>query len=219
MNLDKKEIMKKQRERMIREHLLARDITDTRVINAMSEIERELFIADKYFVDAYGDHPLPIGHGQTISQPYIVALMSQLCNFEGSEKVLEIGSGSGYQSAILSRLAREIFSIERIEPLARRAESILQDMGCGNVKVIHGDGFEGFPEAAPFDVIILTAAPEKIPQKLMDQLADRGRLVAPVGDTVQKLVRVTKKGEHLETEVVTYVRFVPMVKGQGPINH
>lgn len=215
MDIDRKEIMKQQRERMIREHLTSRDITDQRVIEAMRETERELFIQDKYFIDAYGDHPLPIGHGQTISQPYIVALMSQLCDFTGNEKVLEIGCGSGYQAAILSKLAKEVYSIERIEALAEKAEQLLNDTGCRNVKVIHGDGFEGYPEAAPYDVILLTAAPDKIPQKLIDELANGGRLVAPVGDSVQKLIKTTKRGENIYTDVITYVRFVPMVKGSN----
>jgi len=215
MTIDKKEIMKQQRERMIREHLTSRDITDQRVIDAMRSTERELFIQEKYFIDAYGDHPLPIGHGQTISQPYIVALMSQLCEFTGEEKVLEIGCGSGYQAAILSKLAKEVYSIERIEALASRAVQLLSDTGCLNVRVIHGDGFEGYPEAAPFDVILLTAAPDRIPQKLIDEIADGGRLIAPVGESVQKLVKIVKKGENIHTEVITYVRFVPMVKGSN----
>lgn len=213
MTTEKKELMKQQRERMIKEHLTSRDITDQRVIDALRETERELFIPEKYFIDAYGDHPLPIGHGQTISQPYIVALMSQLCEFTGNEKVLEIGCGSGYQSAILSKLAKEIYSIERIDALARRAEQLLADTGCLNVKVIHGDGFEGYPDAAPFDVILLTAAPERIPQKLIDELDQDGRLIAPVGDSVQKLVKITKKGDNIYSDVITYVRFVPMVRG------
>lgn len=200
---------------MIREHISSRDITDQRVIDAMRETERELFIQEKYFIDAYGDHPLPIGHGQTISQPYIVALMSQLCEFTGDEKVLEIGCGSGYQAAILSRLAREIYSIERIDALAQKAGQILSDTGCLNVKVIHGDGFEGLPDEAPFDVILLTAAPDRIPQILIDQLADNGRLIAPVGESVQKLIKIVRKGENILSEVITYVRFVPMIKGSN----
>jgi protein-L-isoaspartate(D-aspartate) O-methyltransferase len=215
MAIDKKEIMKQQRVSMIRDHLTSRDLTDQRVIEALRSTERELFIQEKYFIDAYGDHPLPIGHGQTISQPYIVALMSQLCEFTGNEKVLEIGCGSGYQAAILSNLAGEVYSIERIEALAKKAEKLLADTGCKNVKVIHGDGFEGYPEAAPFDVILLTAAPDRIPQKLIDELADEGRLIAPVGDSVQKLVKIVKSGGNIHTDVVTYVRFVPMVKGSN----
>lgn len=213
MDIDRNKIMREQRERMIREHLISRDITDQRVIEAMRETERELFIQDKYFIDAYGDHPLPIGHGQTISQPYIVALMSQLCELTGEEKVLEIGCGSGYQAAILSKLAKEVYSIERIEALAKKAEQLLKDTGCLNVKVIHGDGFEGYPEAAPFDAILLTAAPDRIPQKLVDELADGGILVAPVGESVQKLVKITRRGDNIYTDIITYVRFVPMVKG------
>jgi protein-L-isoaspartate(D-aspartate) O-methyltransferase len=215
MTNDRKEIMKQMRERMIKEHLTSRDITDPRVIEAMRQTEREFFIQEKYFIDAYGDHPLPIGHGQTISQPYIVALMSQLCEFTGEEKVLEIGCGSGYQAAILSRLAKEVYTIERIEILAENAEKLLADTGCSNVKVIHGDGFEGYPEAAPFDVILLSAAPDRIPQKLIDELAENGRLIAPVGESVQKLVKLVRKGDKILTDEITYVRFVPMVKGSN----
>ncbi len=198
---------------MIDEHLKARGITDQRVLDAMSSIKREHFISDKYIVEAYGDHPVPIGSSQTISQPYIVALMSELCECRGTEKVLEIGCGSGYQAAILSRLAAEVFSIERIGSLAESAGKRLDKEGCTNVTVIHGDGFEGLPDRAPFDVIIVTAAPVTIPGRLIDQLADNGRLIAPVGDSVQKLLRITKSGGSLITEDFAFVRFVPMVRG------
>ncbi len=198
---------------MIKEHLMARGITDSGVLEAMSSIKRENFIPDKYLVESYGDHPVPIGHNQTISQPYIVALMTQLAELTGSEKVLEIGCGSGYQAAILSRLSKTVFSIERIKALAESSTKRLTAEGCNNVTVIHGDGFEGLPDEAPFDVIIVTAAPEKIPQKLVEQLADNGRLIAPVGESIQRLVKITRTGNSLETEEVAYVRFVPMVKG------
>jgi len=141
--------------------------------------------------------------------------MSQLCEFTGGEKVLEIGCGSGYQAAILSKLAKEIYSIERIEVLAKKAGQLLIDTGCLNVKVIHGDGYAGYPEAAPFDVILLTAAPDRIPQELIDQMADNGRLIAPVGESVQKLVKLVKRGDKIYTDEITYVRFVPMVKGSN----
>jgi len=213
MKLDKDSIMKDQREWMIKEHLIARGISDQRVLEVMKNLQREKFVPSKYMVDSYGDHPIPIGHNQTISQPYIVALMSELCEFKGAEKVLEIGCGSGYQSAILSALAGKIFSIERIKPLAENAEKILKELECTNVKVIHSDGFNGLPEEAPFDVILLTAAPEVIPQNLINQLAENGRLIAPEGKTVQQLVRLRKKSGKIESETITYVSFVPMVKG------
>lgn len=206
-------IMHEQREKMITNHLIARGISDQRVIEAMRKTKRELFIPEQYMVDAYGDHPLPIGDGQTISQPYIVALMSQLCQLKGDEKVLEIGSGSGYQTAILSLLASEIYSIERIKNLKETAEKNLIKFGCKNVKLIHGDGYKGLPEQAPFDVIILTAAPDTLPEILIDQLASKGRLVAPVGSSVQKLIRISKDGEKLHSEEIIHVRFVPMIKG------
>lgn len=213
MKLDKDEILARQRQIMINDHLKARGITDPRVLDAMNSIKREDFIPEKYFIDSYGDHPVPIGHNQTISQPYIVALMSQLGEFTGKEKVLEVGCGSGYQAAILSRLAAEVYSIERIKPLADSSRKRLEAEGCGNVTVIHGDGYEGLPEKAPFDVIIITAAPEKIPQALIAQLSENGRLIAPVGDIVQTLVKITKSGNNLITEEVAYVRFVPMLRG------
>lgn len=198
---------------MIDEHLKARGIDDPRVLDAMSSIKRENFIPEKFIVEAYGDHPLPIGSNQTISQPYIVALMSQMCGFTGTEKVLEIGCGSGYQAAVLSRLAAEVYSIERIKALAESSGRRLQNEGCTNVTVIHGDGFEGLPDRAPFDVIIVTAAPVVIPEKLVEQLAENGRLVVPVGDSIQKLLRLTRRGGRIITEDFDYVRFVPMVRG------
>ncbi|HPS58944.1 MAG TPA: protein-L-isoaspartate(D-aspartate) O-methyltransferase [Spirochaetota bacterium] len=211
--MDKDGILARQRQLMIDEHLKARGIDDPRVLDAMSSIKRENFIPGRFIVEAYGDHPVPIGSNQTISQPYIVALMSQICEFTGAEKVLEIGCGSGYQAAVLSRLAAEVYSIERIKTLAESSSRILEKEGCANVTVIHGDGFEGLPDKAPFDVIIVTAAPAVIPEKLVGQLAENGRLVIPVGDSVQKLLRLTRRGGQIITEDFAYVRFVPMVKG------
>ncbi|HNX22826.1 MAG TPA: protein-L-isoaspartate(D-aspartate) O-methyltransferase [Spirochaetota bacterium] len=213
MKIDKESIMKDQRAWMIKEHLIARGIADKKVLDIMSNLQREKFVPSKYMVDSYGDHPIPIGHNQTISQPYIVALMSELCEFKGDEKVLEIGCGSGYQAAILSKLADKVFSIERIKPLAENAARVLKELGCENVKVMHNDGFNGLIEESPFDVIILTAAPEVIPISLIDQLAEGGRLVAPVGNTVQQLIRLKKNNGSITTETITYVSFVPMVKG------
>lgn len=213
MNKDKAAIMNEQKEKMIRHHLIERGVTDPGVIDAMRRISREDFIPDQYMVDAYGDHPLPISDGQTISQPYIVALMTQLCLLKGQERVLEIGSGSGYQTAILSSLAAEVYSIERIKKLKDTAEKNIGKSGCPNVVLIHGDGYMGLPEKAPFDVIIITAAPEKIPEPLLEQLAPGGRLVAPVGEKIQKLIRITKKADGLHYEDIIHVRFVPMLPG------
>lgn len=213
MKIDKHIIMNEQREKMINNHLAARGINDARVIEAMRSIDRELFIPEQYMVDAYGDHPLPIGEGQTISQPYIVALMSQLSSLKGDEKVLEIGCGSGYQAAVLSKLADQVYSIERIKKLKESSETLLKKLGYVNVEVILGDGYLGLPEKAPFDVILLTAAPDEIPQALVDQLAPGGRLIAPVGGSTQKLIKITKTATGLKTEDIIYVRFVPMVPG------
>ena len=213
MKIDKDSIMKDQREWMIKEHLIARGISDKKVLEVMGRLQREKFIPSKYMVDSYGDHPIPIGHNQTISQPYIVALMSELCEFKGDEKVLEIGCGSGYQAAILSELAGKVFSMERVKSLADNAEKILKELGYENVKVIHRDGFNGIIEEAPFDVIVLTAAPEVIPKTLIDQLSEGGRLIAPVGHTVQQLLKLRKKSGNITSETITYVSFVPMLKG------
>lgn len=213
MKTDINRILKERRHKMIEQHLKGRDITDQRVIHAMNNVRREKFIPGRYIEDTYGDHPLPIGFEQTISQPYIVALMTQLCEIRGNEKVLEIGCGSGYQSAVLSEIAEKVFSIERIKELADRADNILKELGYKNVTVIHDDGYHGLVTEAPFDVIMLTAAPETIPQDLIDQLADGGRLVAPVGNDIQQLIRLRKEWGRIETETITYVRFVPMLKG------
>jgi len=213
MKNDKQSIMNDQREKMINNHLIARGISDKRVIEAMRRIDRELFIPDQYMIDAYGDHPLPIGEGQTISQPYIVALMSQLCSFKGDEKVLEIGCGSGYQAAVLSILAAQVYSIERIKNLYNSSKALLKNLGYSNVEVIPGDGYLGLPDKAPFDVIILTAAPGEPPPALLEQLAPGGRMIAPVGGSVQQLIKVTSTEKGLQTEEIIHVRFVPMVPG------
>ena len=202
----------KLREKMVTEQIESRGVRNVRVLKAMRDVQRHKFVADHHIRDAYYDHPLPIGHEQTISQPYIVALMSELCELDGSEKVLEIGTGSGYQAAILSLLAKEVYSIEIVEPLGKSAAKRLKLLGY-NVNVKIGDGYNGWPEKAPFDVIILTASPRRIPETLIKQLKDGGILVAPVGEINQELVKIVKKGEKLIRETVTYVRFVPMVHG------
>lgn len=206
--------MEKLRELMVRTQIEARGVTNTRVLNAMKSVERHKFVPGQEVSSAYEDHPLPIGHGQTISQPYIVALMTELCELDGTEKVLEIGTGSGYQAAILALLAKDVYTIEIVKPLGLSARQKLEELGYRNVKVRIGDGYAGWPEEAPFDVIILTASPPIIPQSLIDQLGDGGILVAPEGDYAQELVKITKSHGKITRRTVTYVRFVPMIRGQ-----
>lgn len=211
--------MEKLREMMVKHQIEARGVRNPKVLNAMRTVERHKFVPSHQVASAYEDHPLPIGHGQTISQPYIVALMTELCELDGTEKVLEIGTGSGYQAAILSLLAKEVYSIELIEPLATQAAKCLKELGYKNVIVKCGDGYLGWPEQAPFDVIMLTAAPPSIPQALVDQLKDDGGImVAPVGDFFQELVRIRKINGRVYRETVTHVRFVPMVPGKSTSN-
>ena len=198
------------RERMVSNQIEARGIVDQRVLTAMHKVERHLFVPEQFRRQAYIDGPLPIGEGQTISQPYIVAIMTELLDLQGQEKVLEIGTGSGYQAAVLGELCKEVYTIEIVEPLGRRASRLLDSLGYKNISVLIGDGYVGWPEKAPFDAIMLTAAPPKIPQPLLDQLAEGGRLVAPVGDDYQTLQLVMKIKGVLKYEDIIPVRFVPM---------
>jgi len=190
-------------------------ITDERVLAAMARVPRERFLPVEYRDYAGLNRPLPIGHGQTISQPFIVARMTELLALEGDEKVLEIGTGSGYQTAILAELAREVWTVEVVEPLARASREVLQGLGYEKIRFRLGDGWAGWPEEAPFNGIIVTAAPDEIPDALVEQLADGGRLVLPVGPAgeVQMLQRVWKHGEDVEIEDLENVVFVPMVRG------
>jgi protein-L-isoaspartate(D-aspartate) O-methyltransferase len=207
--------MERLRELMVKNQIQARGVSDQRVLEAMRKVERHKFVPGQHIASAYEDHPLPIGHGQTISQPYIVALMTELCELKGNEKVLEIGTGSGYQAAILSLLAAEVYSVEIVDSLAKSARQKLKEFGFRNVEIRTGDGYQGWPEKAPFDVIMLTASPPKIPQALIDQLADGGVLIAPEGDFSQELIRITKVNGRINKKTITYVRFVPMVHGAG----
>ncbi len=199
------------RQAMVDEQLASRDIHDPRVLEAMRRVPRHRFVPKNLIPEAYADHPLPIGHGQTISQPYIVALMAQLAAPRAESRALDVGTGSGYQAAILAELCREVYSIEILEPLAREAEERLRGLGYQNVTVRVGDGYRGWPEAAPFDIIIVAAAPDHVPQPLIEQLAPGGRLVIPVGDARQELLLI-EKGEDgsLRQESVAPVMFVPM---------
>jgi protein-L-isoaspartate(D-aspartate) O-methyltransferase len=200
---------------MVREHLVARGITTPRVLEAMGRVPRHEFVPAELRSRAYEDGPLPIGHGQTISQPYIVAFMTEALEPKPTDRVLEIGTGSGYQAAVLSRLVAGVWSIELVEPLARRAAADLKRLGFTRVKARCGDGHLGWPEAAPFDAIIVTCAPEEVPPALVAQLKEGGRMIIPVGSQwgAQELVLLRKTPAGLERKPVLPVRFVPMVKG------
>jgi protein-L-isoaspartate(D-aspartate) O-methyltransferase len=202
------------REEMVETQIKARGVKEPRVLAAMLKVERHLFVPEDLHPTAYSDQPLPIGEGQTISQPYIVALMTELLGLKGDEKVLEVGTGSGYQAAILAQLAKEVYTIEIIEKLATSAEKLLLDLGYRNIQVKSGDGYLGWPEAALFDAIIVTCAPDHIPKPLMDQLKEGGRMVIPVGELTQELKKIVKRGGKLETTNVIPVIFVPMT-GDG----
>jgi protein-L-isoaspartate(D-aspartate) O-methyltransferase len=198
------------RETMVRTQIAARGVRDPNVLAAMRTVPRHLFVPEDVRPQAYADHPLPIGDGQTISQPYIVGLMSELLAVKPGDRVLEIGTGSGYQAAVLAAMGCQVYTIEIREALARSAADRLAALGYTSVQVRAGDGYAGWPEAAPFAGIIVTAAPERIPQPLVDQLAPGGRLVIPVGSFYQQLKVLTKEAGGLSQRDVIPVRFVPM---------
>ncbi len=209
---------KDERDVMVWSQIAARGVRDRRVLEAMRAVPRHLFIPQSYSAEAYDDYPLPIGSGQTISQPYIVAFMAEALALKGSERVLEIGTGSGYQTAVLSLLAQEIYTVERIAVLLERARATLASLKIDNVEFRLGDGFYGWEEEAPFDAIVLSAAPSDIPNAMLRQLADGGRLVAPVGPLgAQTLVRTTRRGAHFDTEALFDVAFVPMRHGVSDV--
>jgi protein-L-isoaspartate(D-aspartate) O-methyltransferase len=205
------------RERMVREQIEAREVRSRDVLRAMRATPRHLFVPSGMRSMAYLDQPLPIGGGQTISQPYIVAVMTELLQTARTHKVLEIGTGSGYQAAVLSPLAGRVYTIEIVPELAAHSAALLKELGCSNVTVRRGDGYLGWPEQAPFDRIILTAAPDEVPKALLDQLKPGGRLVAPVGSTSldQNLVVIEKGADgRIRERSIFPVRFVPMVRGK-----
>jgi protein-L-isoaspartate(D-aspartate) O-methyltransferase len=202
-----------QRQRMVEQQLKPRGIKEERVLAAMAKVPREEFVPADSRPSAYEDGPLPIGYDQTISQPYVVAFMTEQLRPKQSDRVLEIGSGSGYQAAILGELVADVYTIEIVEPLAKSAEATLQRLGYSNVHIKVGDGYKGWPEEAPFDAIIVTCAPEKVPQPLVDQLKDGGRMVIPVGERfAQQLYLLEKKNGQLKESVTLPVRFVPMLR-------
>lgn len=206
---------KVERERMVKEQIIARGIKDKRVIEAMMKVPRHHFVDKTYYHQAYNDYPLPIGHGQTISQPYMVASMTELLELKGQEKVLEIGTGSGYQTAILALLCSKVYSIERISDLTRQARSKLESLGFQNINLMVGDGSLGWPDYAPYNGIIITAGAPEIPNDLIEQLAENGRLVIPVGDEFSQVLNLVRKHKgRIYRKEFFGCTFVPLV-GKG----
>ena len=204
------------RERMVKNQLASRGIADEGVLKAMGKIPRHLFISEALAGEAYNDHPVPIGEKQTISQPYIVAIMTEALELQGKENTLEIGTGSGYQTAILAELSSRVYTIERIKSLLVDARKLLAQLGYSNVLFKAFDGTLGWKEYAPFDAIMITAGAPSLPKPLIDQLADNGRMIIPVGDRyTQELIKVTKKGENLEQESLGGCRFVNLIGIHG----
>jgi len=201
------------RQRMVDRQIRARGITDGRVLDVFTRVPRHEFVLPADARDAYKDHPLPIGNGQTISQPYIVALMTESLDIKATDRVLEVGLGSGYQTAILAELAGDVFSLEVVKSLAEVAGRRLEALGYTNIHLAVRDGYKGWPEEAPFNAIVVTAAPDSVPQTLVDQLADPGRMVIPVGRNTQELVLLEKRQGKVHSQKIADVRFVPMVEG------
>jgi protein-L-isoaspartate(D-aspartate) O-methyltransferase len=198
------------REAMVADQIAARGVRDAKTLAAMRKVPRHLFVPGDLQREAYGDTPLPIGQGQTISQPYIVGFMTEALKLTGGERVLEVGTGSGYQAAVLAEIASRVYTIEIVTALADEARDRLRRLGYDRIAVRAGDGYAGWPEAAPFDAIIVTAAAPRVPEPLKEQLRDGGRLILPVGDAEQELMVVTRRGDVFEESRVLGVRFVPM---------
>jgi protein-L-isoaspartate(D-aspartate) O-methyltransferase len=207
------------RVRMIEEQIRERGVRDPRVLEAMRRVPRHLFVPAGYERDAYQDHPIPIGEGQTISQPYVVAAMTEALALQPDDKVLEIGTGSGYQAAVLAELVRQVFTVERIPLLAQRAREALRLAGRPDVTIVVADGSEGLPQAAPFDAILVTAAAPEAPQPLLDQLREGGRLIVPVGTHAGQQLQLVRKIEgRLSTRLLDLVRFVPLIGARGYVD-
>jgi protein-L-isoaspartate(D-aspartate) O-methyltransferase len=205
-----------KRQKMVKNQIMLRGVKDEKVLNAMRKVPRHLFVPSSSRSDAYGDYPLSIGYGQTISQPYIVAFMTEALQLSGNERVLEVGTGSGYQAAILGEICDSVFTIEIVEPLGNSASKLLEELGYDNVSVRVGDGYQGWPERAPFDAIIVTCSPTHVPEPLEEQLAEDGYMIIPVGEKYyQELVLLKKKKGRLVRQNVLPVRFVPMTDENG----
>lgn len=203
------------RNEMVDNQIIAQGITDKRVIEAMREVPRHLFVRPELAVHAYEDHPLSIGYGQTISEPYIVAFMTEAVDLVPTARVLEIGTGSGYQAAVLGKIVDQVYTVEIIPELAERAAALLKGLGYANVHIEAGDGYDGWPEHAPYDAIIVTCSPSQVPPALVDQLADRGRMIIPINeDGNQELVLLNKKNGRLTQRSILPVLFVPMVRSK-----
>jgi len=200
-----------RREYMVKGQIESRGVKDPAVLSAMREVKRHLFVPLYLRSRAHNDTPLPIDHNQTISQPYIVAFMTEAANLKSEDRVLEIGTGSGYQAAVLAKIVKEVYSIEIVKPLADSAKKRLKDLGYSNVKVRLGDGYKGWEEFAPYDVIVVTAAPPEVPQALLDQLVVGGRMIIPIGSIYQELYRITRTETGFDRKALLPVRFVPMV--------
>lgn len=206
----------KQRRNMVKYQIKARGIKNEKVLDAMLKVERHLFVPDKYLSMAYEDHPLPVGEGQTISQPYIVAFMSEVLEPDKNMKILEIGTGSGYQAAVLAEICDSVYTIEIYKSLGTKAKNLLKVLGYSNVKVKIGDGYNGWEKYSPYDAIIVTCSPTHIPQSLSDQLSEGGKMIIPVGETyAQELVLLSKENGKLKQKDVLSVRFVPMINEAG----
>ncbi len=205
-------LYREERERMVERQIKARGVEDADVLRAMEAVPRHAFVPPEQAEEAYADHPLPIGFGQTISQPYIVAYMTEIVQVREGEKVLEIGTGSGYQAAVLAEITPHVYSVEIIADLYERASRVLDELGYDTVRLKHDDGYYGWEEYAPYDAIVVTAAPDHMPQPLVEQLADGGRMVIPVGPpgAYQALWLVEREGEEIKTERLMGVRFVPL---------
>ena len=214
VNVEAQDPFEEKRKAMVEQQIVARGINDQHVIAAMLKVKRHLFVPNNVKQLACRDSPLPIGYGQTISQPYIVAFMTEALALKKEDRVLEIGTGSGYQAAILAEIVEEVYTIEIVEPLAGQARERLEKLGYGNIVVKYGDGYRGWKQEAPFDAVIVTAAPEKIPEELIHQLKVGGRMVVPVGSFFQELYLLTKEENEILKKPLLPVRFVPMVHGE-----
>jgi protein-L-isoaspartate(D-aspartate) O-methyltransferase len=210
-DLNQKDRFREAREMMVRVQIMDRGVKDESILKAMRKVPRHLFVPEEYIDEAYYDSPLPIGYNQTISQPYIVAYMTEAAKPDPSKTALEIGTGSGYQAAILAETVKKVYSIEIVPELARESAERLKNLGYDNIVIKYGDGYKGWKEYSPFDIVIVTAAAEQIPGPLIDQLAENGRLVIPIGEpsAVQELILLVKKNGKIEKSRLTFVRFVP----------